>query len=341
MSIFSVGLKALRKIQLGRESTVGTAVAATTIWRGPGVGLEDQLELTFAQEDVGYLSGTDRTYIAKLLAAIAFDETEATFEQLPHILEAGVRTDTPAQDGTGSGYIYEYIFPTTAQNTIKTYTIEAGDNQQAEEMAHAFVSEFKLAGKAGEALKMSATWLGRQATNTTFTGALTPVTVEEILASKGALYIDAVGGTIGSTQVTNTLLDTELTVKTGWVPVFTHDGELYFSGIKNTGPEVLLKLTYEHNSSAVTEKTAWRNQTPRQMRLLYTGGALGTPGTAHSNKKLIIDIAGKYEKFDVLGEQNGNDVLTCTLRGRYNATADLFCETTVVNELTALPYKAS
>jgi len=28
------GIKALRKVQLGRESVAGTAVAATTVWRG-------------------------------------------------------------------------------------------------------------------------------------------------------------------------------------------------------------------------------------------------------------------------------------------------------------------
>ena len=33
----TAGIKALRKVQLGRESTAGDAVAATTIWRGPAI----------------------------------------------------------------------------------------------------------------------------------------------------------------------------------------------------------------------------------------------------------------------------------------------------------------
>ena len=127
------GVKALRKIQLGDESSAGTPVAASTIWRGMGT-ISDQREVVHVEEDVGYLSGTDRTYVPKLFAELELEETEATFEQLPHILEMSLKDETPAQDGTGSGYIYQYEFPTTTQPTIQTYTIEGGDDQQAEEM---------------------------------------------------------------------------------------------------------------------------------------------------------------------------------------------------------------
>lgn len=133
------GAKALRKIQLGRETTAGTAVAATTVWRGLGT-IEDQRETVFPEEDVGYLGGLDRNYIPVLEAGLTMDPVPATFEQLPHILEAGVKTATPSQDGTaGSGYSYTYTLPTTSKNTLKTYTIEGGDDQQAEEMEYSFV----------------------------------------------------------------------------------------------------------------------------------------------------------------------------------------------------------
>ena len=52
------GVKALRKIQIGRESTAGTAVPATEIWRGEGAG-EDQRTVVFPVEDVGYLYRTE------------------------------------------------------------------------------------------------------------------------------------------------------------------------------------------------------------------------------------------------------------------------------------------
>ena len=35
------GINVLRMVQLGAETTPGTAVAATTIWRGPAAGSDD------------------------------------------------------------------------------------------------------------------------------------------------------------------------------------------------------------------------------------------------------------------------------------------------------------
>jgi len=331
------GIKALRKIQLGVEVTPGTAVAATAIWRGMGT-IEDQREVVFSQEDVGYVGGLDRTHVPKLLAAISMDETEATFEQLPYILAAGVKNVVAgAADGSGSDLIYAYPFPTTAVNTLKTYTIQGGDNQEAERMEYSFVEAFKLTGKAGEALKMQADWLGRQVALNAFTGSLSLPTVEEILFSKGKLYIDAVGGTIGGTQKSNTLLGMELSVKTGLIPVFAADGNLYFSFMKSTGQlEIILKITFEHDSTSAAEKVIWRAGTPRQIRLDFDGNAVTTPGTTYSTKKLRIDLAGKWEKFDKLDEQDGNDIVTGTFRARYNSTAALFASITVVNELASL-----
>ena len=51
------GIKKLRKLQLGRETTAGTAVNATDLWRGIGT-IEDQTEVMFPEEDIGYLSGS-------------------------------------------------------------------------------------------------------------------------------------------------------------------------------------------------------------------------------------------------------------------------------------------
>lgn len=331
-----MGVKALRKVQLGVESVMGTAVAATAMLRMTGL-MEDQQEVKFAEEDVGYLSGVDRAYIPSVLAGLT-TEGEATFEQLGYILSAGVKNVvTGVADGAGTGKVYAYPFPTTAANTIKTYTLEAGDNTQEEEFAYGFVSGFKITGKAKEALKVSADWLGRQVAASTFTGALTPPTVEEVLFNKGKLYIDAVGGTLGTTQKSNTFIGMELSVKTGWKPRFTGDGALYFSYLKCSQPEVLLKVTFEHDGSATAEKVNWRAKTPRQLSLVFQGTALGTPGTSYSYKTLKIDVAGVWEKFDKLSEQDGNDIVTGTMRARFNSTAALFAAITVVNEVASLP----
>lgn len=330
-----MAIKALRKLMLGLETTAGTAVAADTLWHGTGL-IEDKREVVYPDEDIGYLSGKDRAYIPKLEAGVVFDPTPATFEQLPVILCAGVKNVvTGVTDTGGSGKVYTFTFPTTSPNSIKTWTIEAGDDQQAEEVEYAFVESFELSGNGGEALMMSSSWIGRQVSKCTFTSSVTtPAMVEEILFGKGKLYIDSAAGTMGATEKSNTLLGMSLAVKTGWIPKYAADGQLYFSWAQSTKPELLLNVTFEHNATAVAEKDAWKAKTPRLLRLKFEGNSLTTAGT-FTYKTCNVDLAGTWESFDKIGDLNGNDIVTGTFRAAYNATSGKFAEIKVVNEIAS------
>lgn len=330
------GIKALRKIQLGREVTPGTIVAATTIWRGLGT-IEDQREPVIPDEDVGFLSGVDRSYIAQIGGGLSLESVEATFEQIPHIFEMGIKTVTPTADGSGSGKIYTYDFPTTAANTIKTYTVEGGDNQQAEVMEYTHASEFTLEGDGGGAWMISGELVGRQVANQNFTASVALPTVEDILFLKSKLYIDAIGGTWGTTLKSNTLLAASLNYKTGLLPKFTAEGNLYFAFVQTTPPEVTLSITFEHDATATAEKDNWRNQTARLIRLISTGSAFQTAGTTYSNKTMAIDLAGKWTSFKAIGDRDGNDIIEAEFVSRYDPTAAKFGRIIVVNALASLP----
>jgi hypothetical protein len=332
------GIKVLRKLQLGRETTAGTAVPATTVWRGMGV-LEDQRDHVFVEENIGVMGGVDRSYQPKLLGALSLESVPATFEQLPYLFEMGIAAQgTGVADSTGSGLVYTYVAPTTAVNTPAYYTIEGGDNTEAEEMEYCFAEKITIEGKAGEALMMSADVKGRQVAVSTFTtaGAAPLPSVEEILFSKGVMFLDAVSGTIGLTPCSKTLLDMSLEINTGLVPVWTADGALYYSFVKSTGPEILLALTFEHDATGQAAKVDWRANTPRLIRLTFSGSTLGTAGV-YTYKTLQFDLAGKWDKIDPLGDQDGNDVVKGTFRARYNATAAKFFQAVVVNLSATLP----
>lgn len=331
------GIKSLRRIQLGAESTAGTAVAATALWRGMGT-LDDEREVVNVEEDIGYLGGVDRTYVSSLGGAITFEETPATFEQLPYLLAAGIKNVTSGTADTGgSGYIYTYTFATTSTNTVQSYTVEGGDNQQEEEMYYGVVTSVGLSGAGGEALSMSADWVGRQVQKGTFTTQPSVPTVEEILVSKGTLYIDAASGTIGSTAVSDTLLSYELSIETGIIRKWTGDNNsLDFSFIQYTDYMVELSVTFEHNGSAVSEKDNWRNETARLIRLDLAGSSLTTAGSSHSAKLLRLDLPGKWTDFEALSDQDGNDVVAGTFRSQYDPTYAGGPEIVVVNELSSL-----
>jgi len=329
------GIVSLRKTQIGPESTAGTAVAATSVQRLLSNGAKDDRTVEFINEHIGYLPQVNRTATPKLAASIAFDDSPLTFEQAMYPFSAGIQTVAATADGAGSGYVWTYAFPTTAVNTIKTWTIEHGDNIQAREMEYSFCESFAISFNAGEVVNISSNWMGRQWTNTTFTAALTAPTVEEILTSKGKLYIDAATATIGTTQVTSTLLSGTLNVTTGWKPVWTADGNLYFSFAKNTAPEITLDLVYEHNTSSEAEYAAFVARTTRQIALTFTGSTLTSAGT-YTTKIFTIYLAGTYETWDAFGDQDGNNTVSCSFRAAYDPTAARFANITIVNEVASI-----
>lgn len=327
--------KKLRKIQIGLETTAGTPVAATVIWRGTGT-IRDERVIRMPDEDVGFLSGIDRSYTASLGGRISLAPVEATFEQLPILFTCGLAEDTAGtQDGEGSGYVYTYTAGTSAAASLSTVTVEGGDNQQAEEMEYGCVERIRLTGAPGEGLMMSGDIVGRQVSTTTFTASLSLPSVEEIVFSKGKLYIDAVSGTIGTTEKSSTLLGVDIDIPTGLVVKRAANGQLYFDSVVQTGVDPTVQLTYEHNGTAVSEIAAWRAETPRQIRLKWEGSALTTSGT-YTNKTFILDMAGKYETFEAIDEMDGNDIVRATFRPRWDTTASLFLQAIIVNESAQL-----
>lgn len=325
------GTFAYNVIQLGRETTAGTAVAATSIWRGPATDIADDSKHEHAEEDVGVLVPTDREYIPQKGASLAIPETELTFEQVLHVLEAGILTATPS--GTGP-YVRTYTFPTgTTPNTIKTYTLETGNKVAGDghEMEYGFVKDFSLSGSAGEAWKISSSWIGRQKSTTTLTGALSLVTVEEALFGKTSLYIDASAGTVGTTQKTGVLSAASINVTTGVVPVWTPDGLLYFAKHKFVKPEITFSFTLElENDSGVVaaQRAAWVAKTLQLFQLKIAGA---------STSEIKINLAGKYTSFGEYNNADGDTTIEASGKAYYSSTDSLFTSFIVTNSVATVP----
>jgi hypothetical protein len=334
------GIKAWRQIQMSRETTQGTATTDFTVWRGIGVP-EDVRESVFPEEDIGIFGGVDRQYFPKLASALEMEEIEATYEQLPHILDAGIKNATPAADG--SGYVRTYTFPIQSSDAVEstdlqTYSFKGGDNNEVEKFGFGFVTDFVLSGNAGEAWKNSATWAGRELGSDSdgFVTVTIPA-VEEMLFSKSSLYLDASSDTIGTTVVSNTLTNATLTIKTGWQAVHTASGRIDFSFIKQVQPEIKLDVTFEHNATATTEKANWRNGVARLLQIKCVGSALASAGATYTYNTMLINLAGKWDTFEKIDELDGNDVVTGHFIAKYNSTSALFASLVVVNELAAMP----
>ncbi len=335
-AIVTSGAKGFRRIQLGRETTTlpGTAVPATTIWGAEGTMIKDDRQIEPVAVDVGRLLPYPSQFTKVLGATIQFGEAGATFEQLPYILAASLEnTITPA--AVGSGHLYQYDLGVTTAQTVRTFTIESGDNIRADEMENSFVEEFTLSGSQGETITVSANWRGRQALDAELTTPLTIPTVEHINFAKGSFCIDAT--TIGTTPKTNTLSSFSLTVPSGLVPLYTPTGGQYFATLKRVRTEPTGELVMEHNATSEAEITAARAHTVRLIRMRFLGVALATPVTLWTAKTLNIDMAIQYTDVPEISDEDEDDVLSFPFRVIYLAAATLGLQINVVNNVGTLP----
>lgn len=323
----------LGKIQIGREATPGTAVAATKILAGASAMPSDERTRKIFEPQVGVLSPEEIIYDTFVLAKLAMPQRPLNFQQLPYTLDAGIKTVSP----TGVGP-YGWTYPLNAgatPNAIKTYTIEAGnvavptDNYK---MEYSVVEEFALSAKAGEEWMISDNWFGRQLTQATMTPALAiPTGLEVATLARTKLFIDAVGGTVGTTQKNGVLMETSMKVKTGLVYIPVGDGNLFFAAIKNVKPEVTFTMAWEveDGSLVAAERAFYRSNTRRLFKWQIEGAV-------PANAKAEITWAGRYDKFGDYQNSNGNTTIVVEGHADYDSAAALLWQAIVTNQVASL-----
>lgn len=340
------GVKELRSLRLKAEDTPGTGVVPRFLWRGVVEGIDDQREITIAEEQIGIFGGSDRSYTAKLMAELPIPETEATYQQLPDLMlmcgfgtSGGGNRAGSAQGASGSTVIFRHSIPASAMPVTYSYTAEVGDlndggTNNAEQMTYALCKELTLTWEGGAAVKVEATLFGRYGTATnamgSYSAAGTIVTpVEEILSGNGTFYLSPVSGAFGNNQVTaGNILAGNITFTPAWTPKFPVDaGYTYFHTAVWTGCEIAGELTVENQisgtfgasgSAGFVEK--WRQEQPFLMRIDVPGATI-PEGTTLTRSLLRIDLPIKIDKVAPLSDMDGNDVRVFSFHSRFNETA--------------------
>ena len=330
-----------QKVLIAREATAGTPITSGfTVWRGMGEMLADERDVVIVPEIIGLSAQTTRNYTPRLGATLALAATEATFEQLPHLFEMGLKAATAAQDGAGSGYVYTYDLANTSEDTLKYYTVETGDTVAQRVGSYTFAESITLSWTATEALKMSAALRSRQSSNLSggFDTSTIP-TVETILGGTMSFYEDDAGTYPATTQVTGTVLSGDLTINTGRKPKYiADDGNLFFNFvyIDPTAFKIEGSMVLEHDAAAIALVADFEANTTKVFRLQWEGSTLGT-GATYTVKTLILDFACVITGVDALTDEEGNGVITINFESGYSITDTEHLTFTVVNELTTLP----
>jgi hypothetical protein len=332
------GRKELRSIRLRLEAINGVRETPRFLWRGNGDMPQDAREIVKVEEQIGIFGGADRTYMSKMSGQISFADTELTFEQVGDVLlAAGLGTLWPTYAGSviaNSNSVRQSLFvPTTETIPVASFTIEAGDNVEAEVLPYGICTKVDIQGAGGEPLRLSSDWQSQYVARTnpegTFSAVGTLPAVEVALASRGSVWLtDA--GVAGSWLVTGgNLLSFSVGYEPKWAWKYSVDfGTTYPVRAVYTGAEISGQFTFEFQpgtfggAGTAGQKEKWRGQTAQILEMKFFGGTItgGTTvaGTSYENKEFGFKLPIKYDSFNAIDDQDGNSVISASWTSRYN-----------------------
>lgn len=304
-----MGELVFRKIQYGKETTRGTAVAATKMWPGEISVPVDRVPV-FPQLASGRRARAQLGIIPQLLVdGFTLKADPCPFNLLPMVFSAGLKGGVTASEVTvgQSDYLWDFTPSLTAVNAPNAFTVEFGDDTQAYEMEYALARSIKIAGALGENAGVSVELeaFARQITGTTFTGSLAPLAYEYMMANMTKLWIDSTWATLGTTQKTGLVQDFSIEILTGLHPKFLAEGVKYFTTHGEGFIDAMATFTLEGGSAADAIWDDFLAGTKRAIRLQVLGSQIGT-GT---NYALNVNMYGQWESVIPLNsEKNGNNL---------------------------------
>lgn len=333
-----MGNRALRVIQCGKETVFGTPVAATAVFGGLTDATVHPM-VTIAQRR--YLQGDYAPAHAAVVTDVrgkAVLTGDFTCEDFPIIGNCALKGGVTGVVVDTTGYTYAFPFPLTASPALEFRTWEFTDQQQEYQLASGLVESFVLTGGNGidAVVGLQVNLIGPKIAKGTLTGALSSRAQTVMPCANMKLYIDALGGTIGTTIKADTLINWTYTYTTG-----LHMKKFQAGGTNPTTwgygvPSAKLQMTAEFNSVAVAEVDAMLAGTGRLVKII---GENGLAGSSTAKYTLDAQIAGDItDVSDLWSDRDGNTIADFTVSARYDrGTFANWGKINVINKVVTLP----
>lgn len=316
---------ALKVVQLGQETTWGTAVVGSA--RLMGV-TDCKMDAADKFEQPEAYATMYPSPLAALVAqsGVAKIEDTVTYEDLPYLLQSIFSSVSPT--GTNP-YTYTYVAPLGAVATPKAYTIEYGilGASQAYKLAGAVGQKLNIKGRAGGLWTASLDLAGKILSTVTL-ASLAERTVEVVRMSDSGIYIDAVGGTMGATVKASVLVSFELDVDTkrstrliaGSLNPFDYSQPKWSGTLKTV-------MEFNADAKVVFDAMVAPGLVQRQIEIRATSGT----------KSIKLQFAGYAgEPVTLWDDEDGNAIVEVTWVGEYNTTFASWLKAIVVNATATL-----
>lgn len=331
--------RALSKIQYGKETVKGTAVAATKVLAGAEIkGVPVDRKPDFPEDALGVRARAARSEVYELLVEDTLTIPAAYFQMLPMIFSCGLKGNVTPTEVTPSQVdeLWSFTPSMTAANAPDSLTLELGDDVQEYEVEYVMFKRIKVSGQIDQGggaspVTIEVDYFGRQMAESTFTGALAIPTMTTMNAKLSKLYLDPLWANKGTTEKA-ILRGFEFEIITGVHPKFFGSADKFFTVHDESVIDVMLTLTLEGLAAADTYFDDFQAQTAKAHALKIVGPVIGS-GTPHSLNMFVWGVPEMVEPLSA--ESNGNNLHQVLIHGLYGATGAQIVDVQVTtNSLT-------
>lgn len=329
----------LLQAQAGLETTRGTGVTATRKVYGQFTPRYEKTLMEFQDTSGTFEPRRRAAYSRERVGFSAVDI--ATFEDLPWWLQMAIKGGVTGTSDGGTPPAYTYAFtPSMSTDDLKSFTLEYGESGNKYKSTQCMVNSITLRGDPDNDSEpgwmIDVDIMARDKTVLSSFASLTDRTTEVILARGTKLYIDAAGGTIGTTQVQGKLINWSITITNNlYFKAFAEDVTNVAANKVGRGARLVdAQFTFEFDDD--TEFANYRSSSPVQRLIRLEREGSNIHGTPTVNKRLRVDLYGYWNSWS-RGNRETNLTATFGFAGFVDATANKSFSIEVVNALATLP----
>lgn len=323
------------KVQVGRETTPGVPVAATSLLAAlTDIRYRPDTVVQQPQKLNGNLAVANSADVLGLAGRVQIGGY-LTFEDFLYLLEMGYKHLTPPAGDAGTpniAYTWVYAPTLTSADQPGVRTIEVGvSGGEQFQLPYGFAESFELSARIRDYTNFTSILHGQNYIENPFTGALTERSVERALGQNWQIYIDdAVLGAMGGSRVTDCV--TEFTFQSGPLYMWANcmNGSLLPESPIQQGQMPTCTVTFQLGAQSLQLLRDYQAGTKKFLRLVNQGRAIHGTGVAAAPATPVTGavgvagvLTGTYDyKYTYVYTDGGETAASAAMVAPVVATAD-------------------
>lgn len=333
-----------QKVQIGVETTPGTAVPANKLLPGLSIVGEPQSVMQkFRPQGFKYqtIVVQQKEWMQAALSGYP------TFDEIVYVLSGVISRSVPAPtqqtDGTGGQVTgaYKWVFDsaTDTEDNPNTFTVETGSSVRAYKFANSLVKTFGFKFNR-DAVDVSGQMIGQLMTDgVTLTGSPTSLPLVPMLATGFDFFIDPTSGALGTTKL-GRFFEGEFQLNDRYGPFWTVDSsQASYAGVVEIAPTATMSVMVEADATGMSYLNTLRAGTTVFARIRCLGPNVYTASTKTVTTNSTTALSGVTPVFtaaDVGKKVVGTGIPAgATLTAQAGATGTLSAAATASATITA------